>query len=217
MNITNTNGGLINPKWSIDHEKRHFIYTDITEAFMTYIKISFVASIYTCFPVIAYHMWMFLVPGLYDDEKRKLGVFCFLSFLLFSLGCMIAYFFIFPVAWKFFLSFENLDTEGLFNIRLEPKINQYLFLVLKILFLFGICFQYPMYLILLVQMSIISSGWFIRKRNFSCVLSFIVAALLSPPDIISQVILVIPILFFYELAIFTMKLLEEYKRMENCS
>lgn len=196
-----------------DLGKRYFIYTDVTEAFITYIKVSLFTSVYICFPVIMYQMWIFLVPGLYKYERKKLGIFCLLSFLLFSLGGLIAYFLIFPVAWKFFLSFELANHSHALAIQLQPKINEYIILVIKILFLFGLCFQFPIYLILLTHMNLITPTWFIKKRNISCVISFIVAAMLSPPDIISQIILVIPLLLFYELAIFTMKLLEQYRKL----
>ncbi len=193
--------------------KRNFIYTDITEAFITYIKISLLASVYVCFPVIMYQIWLFLVPGLYDYEKRKLAFFCLLSFVLFSLGVCIAYFLIFPVAWKFFLSFELASHYNTLEIQLQPKINQYIVLVIRILFLFGLCFQFPIYLIILVQMNLITPTWFIKKRNISCVFSFIIAAILSPPDVISPITLVIPLLLFYEIAIFTMKRLDAYKKI----
>lgn len=192
-----------------------FIYTNITEAFTTYMKISFLISLYVCFPVIIYQLWMFLVPGLYDYEKTKLGIFGVLSFFLFSLGALIAYLFIFPVAWKFFLSFQFVSTDGILQVQLQPKISQYLFLVIKILFLFGVCFQFPIYLVLLVQTNLITSEWCIKKRKIACVLCFIIAAMLSPPDVASQIIVVIPLLIFYEIAIFIMKLLEEYDRINK--
>lgn len=200
---------------SSDLTKRSFMYTNITEAFTTYMKISFIASLYICFPVIIYQLWIFMVPGLYDYEKKKLGLLGFLSFFLFSLGVFIAYVFLFPIAWKFFLSFELISTDGLLEVNLQPKISQYLFLVIRILFLFGICFQFPIYLVLLVHMDLITSEWFIKKRKFACVIWFVIAALLSPPDVISQIIVVIPLLIFYEIAIFVMKLLKEYQKIKK--
>ena len=194
---------------------RNFIYTDISEAFLTYIKVSFFFSLYICSPIIIYQIWIFLVPGLYKNERNKIAIFSFLSFILFTVGASLAYFFIFPVAWKFFLSFEMVGIDGFFNMHLQPKVDEYFSFVSKIIFLFGLSFQFPIYLILLVNLQIVSSNWFIKKRNFACVFSFIIAALLSPPDVFSQIILAIPLLLFYEISLFCIKLLEQYKIIYN--
>lgn len=192
----------------IDLGEIHFIYTDMGEAFITYVKISFFVTLYFCLPILLFHIWAFFTPGLYQKESRRLGWYLSFSFLFGTIGIIIAYFIILPVAWKFFFSFQSMDT--MFQIELQPKINEYFLFITKIFFLFAISFQFPLYFLFFVEMGFVSINSFIDKRNYACVFSFIIAAILSPPDVMSQILLVIPLLILYEISIFFMKLIKEY-------
>lgn len=192
-----------------------FIYTDMGEAFVTYMKVSFWFSLYTCLPIFFFHVWAFLLPGLYKDESRLLCVFLVISFSLATLGLLVAYFILLPFAWQFFFSFQLHDTVSLFHIQLQPKMNEYFLFVLRIFFFLSLSFQFPLLFILLAYLNLLSSDWMLQQRNYACLFSLIIAAFLSPPDVGSQILLFFPLFFLYEISLFILKLLEEYNKQEN--
>lgn len=193
-------------------EDRRMIYTALYEVFFTQIKVSFFAALFLSFPVVATQFWKFLAPGLYKNEKNALLPYLVLSPILFALGGALVYYFIMPLAWKFFLSFEQIGTDGMLAIELEAKVNEYLALVMKLIFAFGISFQLPLVLTLMARVGAATSRGLAAKRKYAVVITFICAAILTPPDIISQVGLAIPILILYEISIIAVRSIEKNRK-----
>lgn len=208
-------GFLVRPLADIlaDQEggNRRLIYTALHEAFFTYIKVSFFAALFIAFPFIANQFWRFVAPGLYREEKKTLLPYLILSPILFFIGGALVYYFIFPLAWKFFISFETPDIAGGVAIQLEAKVNEYLSLVMRLIFAFGISFQLPILLTLMAHAGLATSRGLAAKRKYALVMVFIAAAILTPPDLISQIGLAIPIIILYEASIVSVRMVEKSK------
>ena len=208
-------GFLVQPLADIlaDQEggNRRLIYTALHEAFFTYIKVSFFAALFIAFPFIANQFWRFVAPGLYREEKKTLLPYLILSPILFFIGGALVYYFIFPLAWKFFISFETPDIAGGLAIQLEAKVNEYLSLVMRLIFAFGISFQLPILLTLMAHAGLATSRGLAAKRKYALVMVFIAAAILTPPDLISQIGLAIPIIILYEASIVSVRMVEKSK------
>ena len=189
-------------------QERRMIFTALTEAFFTYLKVAMFGAAFISFPITVTQLWLFVAPGLYRSEKRALLPFLLATPVLFVLGASLAYYVIFPMAWRFFLSFEIPVGEGGMPIQLEAKVSEYLGLVMKLIFAFGIAFELPVALTLLAKVGIISSDGLKKYRRYSYVGMFIVAAVLTPPDIISQLGLAIPLIALYELSVLMAKWVE---------
>jgi sec-independent protein translocase protein TatC len=188
---------------------RRMIYTGLAEAFFTYLKVAFWAGAFLTFPFVAVQLWMFIAPGLYRTEKQAFLPFLVATPILFFMGGAMVYYFIFPLAWRFFLSFETPGGEGMLPIELEARVGEYLSLVMKLIFAFGLSFQLPVALTLMGRVGLITSEQLARNRKFAIVAVFVVAAIITPPDIISQVGLAIPILLLYELSIIAVRIVEK--------
>ena len=191
-----------------DETDRRLIFTALQETFLTYLKISFFTAFFVTCPFILMQIWKFIAPGLYKHEKIAILPYLVLTPILFFLGGMLVYYLIMPLAIKFFLSFESTGLSTNLPIQLEAKVNEYLSLVMKLIFAFGISFQLPVILSLLARIGIVDSNFLKKRRKYVVVIIFAAAALLTPPDPITQIGLAIPLLILYELSIFSVKFIE---------
>ena len=182
--------------------ERRMIFTALYEAFFTYLKVAFFGAVFFSFPMWATQLWLFVAPGLYRSEKRAIMPFLVASPFLFLLGAALAYYFIFPLAWKFFISFETPPGSGGIPVQLEAKVGEYLSLVMHMILAFGIAFQLPVLLTLLVKVGILNVESLRKGRRYAIVGMFVVAAVITPPDIISQIGLAVPLILLYEISIF---------------
>lgn len=180
---------------------QRLIYTGLTEAFLTYMKVAFFAGAVLSFPVVATQIWRFVAPGLYGREKKAFLPFLIASPALFILGGACVYYMVMPMAWRFFLGFQSTGAETILPIQLEARVGEYLDLVMIFIFAFGLCFQLPVLLALLGKAGFVSAESLVKKRRYAIVLIFIVAAFLTPPDVISQTLLALPMLALYEISI----------------
>jgi len=187
---------------------RRLIFTALHEAFFTYIKVALFAALFLAFPFIAIQVWMFIAPGLYKNEKRAFAPFLIATPVLFFMGGALVYYLVFPLAWKFFLSFESVGGAGSLPIQLEAKVGEYLSLVMRLIFAFGLCFELPVVMTLLGRAGMVTSKGMREKRKYAVVLVFVVAAILTPPDVISQIGLALPTIALYEISILSVQMVE---------
>tara|TARA_B100000579_G_C22826894_1_gene853667 strand:- start:1631 stop:2404 length:774 start_codon:yes stop_codon:yes gene_type:complete len=198
-----------------DNIERRLIFTALQETFLTYLKVSFFAAFFITSPFILIQIWKFIAPGLYEHEKSAIMPYLVMTPILFLLGGMLVYYLIMPLAIKFFLSFESTGLSTTLPIQLEAKVNEYLSLVMKLIFAFGLSFQLPVILSLLARIGFIDSKFLKERRKYVVVIIFAAAALLTPPDPITQIGLAIPLLILYELSIFSVKIIEKKVQEKN--
>jgi len=190
---------------------RRLIFTALHEAFITYLKVAFFASFFITSPIFLTQIWKFVAPGLYNNEKKALLPYLIATPVLFLLGGMLVYYLIMPLAIKFFLSFESSADIGSIAIQLEAKVNEYLSLIMRLIFAFGLSFQLPVVLSLLARIGVVNSNYLKTRRKYVVVIMFSLAAILTPPDPITQIGLALPLLILYELSILTVKIIEKKK------
>jgi len=192
-----------------DVTERRLIYTALHETFITYLKVAFFSSIFITSPIILTQIWKFIAPGLYKNEKLTLLPYLIITPILFMLGGMLVYYLIMPLAIKFFLSFETSTINNSLPIQLEAKVNEYLSLIMRLIFAFGLSFQLPVLLSLLARIGFVDSEYLKKRRKYVVVIIFAVAAIITPPDPITQIGLGIPLLILYELSIISVKIIEK--------
>lgn len=195
-------------------EGRRMIYTALHEAFFTYIKVGFFFAACVSFPFVSMQLWLFIAPGLYKHERRAIVPFLVATPFLFTLGAAMVYYIVVPLAWQFFLGFEHPGGNGDLPLVLEPKVDQYLSLVMRLIFAFGVAFELPVLIVLMAKVGIVSVEGLRAKRKYAIVVAFIAAAILTPPDVISQVLLAVPIIILYEISILCARVIEK-KREEQ--
>ena len=177
------------------------VFTAVPEAFFTYFKAAILGGIFICFPFILYQVWAFISPGLYRREKKYVIPYLFVSSSFFILGAAFCYFIVFPVIFRFLLSFASEE------IRPLPSIREYLTFTIKLLLAFGLLFQWPALVFFLSRMGVISSSFLARNRKYAILFIFLAAAILTPPDLISQLLLAGPLILLYEGSVWMTKFL----------
>lgn len=203
-------------KWAVGwagmtHRNVELIYTAPQEFFFTQIKVAMFGALVIAFPVIAQQVYKFVAPGLYKNERAAFLPFLIASPILFLIGGALVYFFFTPMVMWFFLAMEQGGGEGQVSIQLLPKVSEYLGLVMSLIFAFGLVFQLPVISSLLVRAGFIGSQTLVEKRKYAIVIAFVVAAVLTPPDPVSQIGLALPAILLYEISIYTARLIERQR------
>lgn len=187
-------------------DQPQMIYTALWEGFTTQIRVAFYAAFFVSFPFILIQAWIFIAPGLYKDEKKVFLPFLIATPFLFVAGASLVYFVIMPLAWDFFLGFQQVGQNEQMNIVLQAKIGEYLSLVIRFIFAFGLSFQLPILLTLLTKIGALQVETLQKNRKYAVVIIVAFAAIITPPDVISQIGLAIPIYLLYEISIFCAKM-----------
>ena len=186
---------LMDPLVRVLPEASSMIFTGLPEAFFTYLKVSLVAGIFVASPYIFYQIWRFIGPGMYDTEKKFIIPIAFISAAFFVVGALFGYFVVFPIGFQFFVGFANEMIQPM------PSLREYFSFSIKLLFAFGIAFELPLFIFFLARMGIVNSRLLRKQRKYAVLIIFLAAAFLTPPDIISQILMSGPLIVLYELSI----------------
>jgi sec-independent protein translocase protein TatC len=195
----------------LDTTKVELIYTAPQEFFFTQIKIAMFGGLVIAFPLIATQIYKFVAPGLYKNERSAFLPFLIASPILFLIGASLVYLFFTPMVMWFFLAMQQTGTDQEVQISLLPKVSEYLGLIMTLIFAFGLVFQLPVVTTLLARAGLVTAAGLIDKRKYAIVMAFVAAAILTPPDPVSQIGLAVPTMILYEIAIYMAKLVERQR------
>ncbi len=201
-------GLIVYPLKGIMPEGSSMIFTSLPEAFFTYLKVSLVASIFLTSPYILYQIWKFVAPGLYSSEKRYMIPFVILSTFFFVGGSMFAYFLVFPLGFAFFLAFATDFITPMLTMR------EYLSFSMKLLLAFGVMFELPIFMFFSAKIGLVNYDVLRKKRKYAILIIFVIAATLTPPDIVTQTMMAVPLVILYEISLWVVKIAEGKKRRE---
>ena len=202
---------LTRPLISVMNTKDSMIFTGLPEAFFTYLKVAFLSGLILAAPVIIYQFWMFVAPGLYHKEKRLFIPIVFLSTVFFVGGALFGYFIVFPFGFKFFLGFAT-DT-----IRPLPSMKEYLGFAAKLLLAFGLVFELPLVITFLARLGLVSVDFLKKNRKYALLLFFVFAAILTPPDVVTQIMMALPLMVLYEISIIGARIFGKKKSLEEAA
>jgi sec-independent protein translocase protein TatC len=200
---------LTRPLISVMQTGDKLIFTGLPEAFFTYLKVAFLSGIILATPVIFYQFWMFVAPGLYDKEKQLMAPIVFLSTFFFVGGAFFGYFIVFPYGFKFFLGFASEI------IRPLPSMREYLGFASKLLLAFGLVFELPLIITFLARLGMVSVSFLKKNRKYALLLFFVGAAILTPPDVVTQIMMALPLILLYEISIIGARIFGKKKSDED--
>ena len=202
-------------KWGAGTEDVKFIYTALQEKFFVDIKIAFFGALFIAFPIIATQVYQFVAPGLYKNERGAFLPFLIATPILFIIGACLVYFLIMPLATQFFLSLEQSGGGGQAEITNLQAVGSYLSLIMTLIFAFGLVFQLPVAITLLSQVGLVEADTLVNKRKYAILLAFVAAAVLTPPDPVSQLGLALPTILLYEVSILAARRIEKRRKLRE--
>jgi sec-independent protein translocase protein TatC len=198
-------------------EGRHLIYTALQEKFFANVKVAMFGGLVLAFPIIAAQVWGFVAPGLYKNEKVAFLPFLIATPIMFIMGASFVYYIFIPNAFRFFASFEEVAHNGALAITAEPKVSEYLDLIIQLILGFGIVFELPVLLTLLVSAELLETKTLAKNRRYAIVLGFIISAILTPPDALSMMMMAVPLVGLFEISIIIGKVIESRRRRRRAA